>query len=264
MSICCCNWAQYETMIVVGVTTIVTLLLWRSVLFAPLKLVAVFLHEFSHALACWVTGGKVKEIKINEMFGGVTITVGGSRCFTLWAGYIGSVIWGSFFILMTFHQISTRVAATIFIVACLATALFLRIEQKKLWGCSCTLGLVLRIAIILMAGLVVGCWVIEEVVLADVDEPIHPLRWCLLAIGTVCTLHAVNDTVTDVLCNKINNQEQGKSDAVMFAEEFRGSPRCYGFIWSTIAIIAVGLALFGTIALQSECDAPNAKVIVGS
>eukprot|EP01068_Selenidium_serpulae_P006344 Selendium_serpulae@DN4352_c0_g2_i1.p1 len=251
--VCCCNWAQVETMMVVGITTIVTMLLWRAVIFAPLKLVAVFLHEFSHALACWFTGGKVKEIRINEMFGGVTVTVGGSRCFTLWMGYVGSVIWGSFFILMTFEDMPTRIAASIFMLSCLATAIFLRIEKRKLWGCSCTLGLALRIAVILVAGLVAACWVIEDVVLQDTNEPIHPLRWCVLSIGTICTLHALNDTVTDVLCNKIDNAEQGKSDAVMFADTFGGSARCYGFIWSVIAVAAVGAALFGTIVLQQDC-----------
>eukprot|EP00923_Selenidium_pygospionis_P046736 GHVN01080730.1.p1 GENE.GHVN01080730.1~~GHVN01080730.1.p1 ORF type:complete len:255 (+),score=4.88 GHVN01080730.1:360-1124(+) len=253
MAICCCNSDQIETFIVIGATTIITLILWRSVIFAPIKLVAVFLHEFSHASACWMTGGKVTGISINEMFGGVTYSRGGSRCFTLWAGYIGSCIWGAFFILMTFHLIATRIAASVFIIACVATAIILRIEKKKCWGCSCTLGLFLRLAVIGVALVVVGCWVLEELYVNDDDFPVHPLRWCLLAIGTICTLHALNDTLTDVVCNKVNNAEQGKSDAVMFAEEYGGAARCWGLIWAFIAVAAVSLSLFGLIVLQSSC-----------
>lgn len=62
--ICCCNVPQNEAFIVMGVTAILTGLLWRSVIAAPLKLVAVFLHEFSHASACWLTCGKVKGIEV--------------------------------------------------------------------------------------------------------------------------------------------------------------------------------------------------------
>jgi len=63
--ICCCNTAQTEAFIVIGATAVVTGLLWRSPILAPIKLVAVFLHEFSHALATWVTCGKVKAIEVS-------------------------------------------------------------------------------------------------------------------------------------------------------------------------------------------------------
>lgn len=61
---CCCNSDQLESLITIGVTAIVTGFLWHSIIFAPIKLVAVFLHEFSHALATWLTCGKVKGIEV--------------------------------------------------------------------------------------------------------------------------------------------------------------------------------------------------------
>lgn len=65
---CCCNTAQYEAFIVMGVTALLTGILWRSVIVAPLKLVAVFLHEFSHASACWLTCGKVNAIEVHIQY----------------------------------------------------------------------------------------------------------------------------------------------------------------------------------------------------
>ena len=62
---CCCNTAQWESFITIGVTAVITAFLWNSVIFAPAKLVAVFLHEFSHALATWMTCGRVTGIEVS-------------------------------------------------------------------------------------------------------------------------------------------------------------------------------------------------------
>ena len=46
-----------------------------------------FIHaEFSHALACWMTGGKVTGIEVKSNEGGVTKYVGGWRICIIPAG----------------------------------------------------------------------------------------------------------------------------------------------------------------------------------
>lgn len=65
LGICCCNTSQIEAFIVIGATAIITGALWRSAVLAPIKLVAVFLHEFSHACATWLTCGKVSAIEVS-------------------------------------------------------------------------------------------------------------------------------------------------------------------------------------------------------
>ena len=71
--------------------------------------------------------------KVNENYGGLTKSIGGVRWITLSAGYTGSVIWGSFFILMSWDRIPTRVAASVFMLACLATIIVLKIEVIAIW-----------------------------------------------------------------------------------------------------------------------------------
>jgi hypothetical protein len=39
--------------------------IYKTALVKPLRLLAVFLHEFSHASLCWITGGKVEAIEVN-------------------------------------------------------------------------------------------------------------------------------------------------------------------------------------------------------
>jgi len=167
------------------------------------------------------------------------------------AGYIGSCLWGSFFILMSWSYVPTRIAASVFIVSAIATALVLRVKQRTLGGTRCCFGTALRVFQLLVALIVAALWVIEEVFKDDMT--IHPLSWAVLVIGTVCTLHAAYDTIHDVFIKKIDNRDQGKSDAVMFAEEYGGLARCWGFLWSAFALAVIGVALFGLVALEGKC-----------
>lgn len=115
---------------------------------------------------------------------------------------------------------------------------------------KCCYGITMRLLIILVGTIPAGLWVLEEFVAMS----IHPLRWVMLVIGTVCTLHALYDCIHDVLCKSINNSSQGKSDAVMFAEEFCGTSRCWGLLWSIIAITASAAALFGLTVISGTCS----------
>eukprot|EP01071_Lankesteria_metandrocarpae_P003121 Lankesteria_metandrocarpae@DN2770_c0_g1_i1.p1 len=249
VQVCCCNTLQLEGIITLSVTAFIASILWTTVVLSPIKLVAVFLHEISHAIATWLTCGKVTGIEINENFGGVCYSKGGNRGIILSAGYIGSCAWGSFFILMGYGSTATRVAAGVFIAACIATVLVLRIKDRKLCGCRCAFGLVIRVIILCMAAFVGGMWALEDLTTIKV----HPLTWTVLMIGTVCTMTAFFDTIHDVLCKKIDNEAQGQSDAVMFSNEIGGSARCWGLLWSLIAFACIGLAFFGYLVLTSTC-----------
>ncbi|GMN56749.1 hypothetical protein TIFTF001_025866 [Ficus carica] len=60
----CCNHEQVVFLITVSVCTVVILALWRTILLRPFKLVTVFLHEASHAIACKLTCGKVASVPV--------------------------------------------------------------------------------------------------------------------------------------------------------------------------------------------------------
>jgi hypothetical protein len=67
---------------------------WQNPILYPFKLLVVFFHESSHALATLLTGGQVEEFVINAQQGGHVISRGGNRFITLSAGYLGSLLWG--------------------------------------------------------------------------------------------------------------------------------------------------------------------------
>ena len=67
---------------------------WDTIIIYPLKILTVFFHELSHALAAIVTGGKVLEIVLVPEQGGHCLIAGGNGFLVSSAGYLGSLIWG--------------------------------------------------------------------------------------------------------------------------------------------------------------------------
>ena len=106
----CCLFAGYF---------LVNLVLWKTPLLKPMKLIAVFIHEMGHATACWWTGGKVEAIEVYNNEGGVTKYRGGIRAIIIPAGYVGGAFWGGVFVTLSGDRIAATVAACVFILAML-------------------------------------------------------------------------------------------------------------------------------------------------
>ncbi|KAH1200422.1 hypothetical protein GmHk_18G053550 [Glycine max] len=120
----CCDHDQKVFIACVAAFTVVILVLWRTFLLTPFKLITVFLHEASHAIACWLTCGKVEGIQVHANEGGVTQTRGGIYWVILPAGYLGSSFWGMALILASTNLLTAKIAAGCFIAA-LIVVLFL-------------------------------------------------------------------------------------------------------------------------------------------
>ncbi|MQM01188.1 hypothetical protein Taro_033942, partial [Colocasia esculenta] len=95
----CCKHDQVVFLATIGVFTVAILAvclsislgsfpLWRTFLLTPFKLITVFLHETSHALACKLTCGQVEGIRVQADEGGVTETRGGIYWVILPAGLV--------------------------------------------------------------------------------------------------------------------------------------------------------------------------------
>ncbi|OIW10060.1 hypothetical protein TanjilG_32800 [Lupinus angustifolius] len=132
-----------------GVETKAKNQLWRTVLLRPFKLVTVFIHEASHAIACKLTCGHVEGIQVHADEGGTTQTRGGIYWLILPAGYLGSAFWGMVLILASTKLLTARIAAGCFIAA-LLTVLFVA-KNWTLRG--------LCIGFIIFLGII---WVLQE------------------------------------------------------------------------------------------------------
>lgn len=75
--------------------SLVLIFYWNSEYLYPIKLIVVFLHEISHALAVIFTGGHLENIQIFLNESGYVRSSGGIFFIIAIAGYIGSIFWGS-------------------------------------------------------------------------------------------------------------------------------------------------------------------------
>ncbi len=85
-------WAEF----VFGCMVVMALSLSKSRLGWPMKWAETFYHEFSHGMACVLTGGKIERIELEWNGAGCCYTRGGWRVPTLLAGYMGASLWGGF------------------------------------------------------------------------------------------------------------------------------------------------------------------------
>lgn len=91
------DWRQ--VLILVALMVPLTLL-WRTWAVWPLKILVVFFHELSHGFAALLTGGTIDHIEVVPQQGGLCVTRGGNRFWTLSAGYLGSLLWGGLALLL--------------------------------------------------------------------------------------------------------------------------------------------------------------------
>ncbi|KAH9675742.1 hypothetical protein KPL70_018915 [Citrus sinensis] len=180
----CCNRDQVRFLVTIGVFTVVILALWRTILLTPFKLITVFLHEASHAIACKLTCGDVEGMQVHANEGGATQT----------RGDLGSSFWGMALVLASTNLTTARIAA-----GCLALALFIVLFIAQNWTLrGLCIGFIVFLAVI---------WVLQE------ETSVRILRYVILFIGVMNSLFSVYDIYDDLISRRVHS-----SDAEKFAE----------------------------------------------
>jgi hypothetical protein len=205
--------------------------LWDTAIIYPLKLFVVLLHEVSHAAAAVATGGSVERILLNAQQGGATYTRGGNPFITLSAGYLGSLLWGSLFVVLAFNRwlrprwIVGAVGASVLLLT-----VFL---VRSLFGVG--------FGILFAGALLAGARYLSQGL----------NRTLLLGLGLTSTLYAILDIKSDVL-----DRPHLPSDAAMLAE-MTGIPTVvWGFLWIGIALL-VSAWLLRWVARRVEAGIPD-------
>ena len=195
-----------------GVFFVALWLLWNTPVVYPLKIFVVLLHELSHAMAVWATGGTVQSITLDPYQGGATYFTGGSAFWALNAGYLGSLLWGGL-LFTAGRKRGVRadwINTSIGVAVILLTVLFVRSGFGIIFG------------------------ILFGVAMVTASRRISQLlnRRLLLALGLVSALYAVLDIKSDVL-----DRPDLESDAHMLAELTGiGTTTLWGVLWIGIAI----------------------------
>ncbi|CAM6099017.1 unnamed protein product [Calypogeia fissa] len=220
----CCDHSQVAFVATVGAFIFVILILWRTPVLVPFKLITVYLHEVSHALAAKCTCGKVEGIEVNLNEGGVTHTRGGATWVILPAGYLGSSFWGMILIIMSPNRISCYIAAGV-LVASLIVVLFLAQNWTLRFLC---LGFIIFLALV---------WVVQALTVVKL------LRYTILFIGTMNCMFSVYDIYDDLISRRVHS-----SDSEKFAQLYPFCP-CNGVAWGVIWGFFSFLCLCGAVYL---------------
>lgn len=204
---------------------------WNTAAIYPLKILVVFFHESSHALATIATGGHVKELEIVAEAGGQVISVGGNRFITLTAGYIGSLLWGIvIFSIAVSSHFDRWLMAIIGLILIAITIAFGSNSFVMIFGIS-------------MGAVMIASAKFLSLLIND---------FLLRLIGITSMLYVPLDIYSDTI-----ERSHLRSDAFMLAEEFGGTTMMWGGGWLVISIFLILICL--NWLLKKESTTPLAE-----
>lgn len=206
--------------------TAVVFVLWQTPAVVPLKILIVFFHEASHAIATYLTGGEVVSLSVSSNQGGQVISRGGSRFWTLTAGYLGSLLIG---------------------VGLLIAATRSRADRKIMAFCGVMMlviaGLYVRDSFAL--AFVIGTGIAMLLIARFLGHNVNDL--VLRVIGLTSMIYVPYDIFSDTIA-----RSNLRSDARMLAEEFGGTPQLWGVLWIVISLIVIGFCMRSVLGRSSN------------
>ncbi|MEP3278479.1 MAG: M50 family metallopeptidase [Stappiaceae bacterium] len=193
--------------------TALVFLLWKTPIVVPLKIMIVFLHEFSHAAVTILTGGSVVELSLSPQQGGHVISRGGSRFLILTAGYLGSLVIGAALLVIALRTDADRlVLGLLGAIMLVVTVLYVR-DWFPLIFCTLT---------------GVGMLAVARYLDHAVSDMV------LRVIGLSSLIYVPYDIFDDTI-----RRSGARSDAYMLADEFGGPTIFWGGLWLVLSLAAI-------------------------
>ena len=202
-----------KTLAAYGTIIVVVHFLWNSMFIYPLKILTVFFHELSHALAAILTGGKVIEIGLVQEQGGHCVTSGGNGFLIASAGYLGSMLCGGVLLLAAAKSNRDKQIMAGLGVVLVAVSL---IWVRPLLDFGFIFCMILGGAMVASSKFISG----------------RANDWILRAVGLTSCLYATLDVKSDTIDRKLEHSDAGR------LAEITGMPSfLWGYLWMTLAVI---------------------------
>lgn len=229
----CCN--DDQTLFILLYIAFVTLavITWNTLLSKPIRLIAVFIHEWSHAIACWLTCGQVRGIQVWENEGGVTTFRGGCRCLIIPAGYVGCGFAAMIFVILSGGQRTAWVACAMFTISLLLALCY---SPNRLLVYLCLVYTIFNIAVCIL----------------DIYISTPLLQFLILYYGVTIGMFAIADIHEDTVVREVKG-----SDAHACSTEVWPccAPRCVGIQWAILAIVFQLIGIWvAMVEMSEECD----------
>lgn len=205
--------------------------LWTTPVVLPLKLLVVLFHELAHGLMAVLTGGSIESLTVSPQEGGMAVTRGGSRFWTLTAGYLGSLLFGVALLLAALRSRADRaVMALTGAVLVLITVLYIRDPFAMAFTLATG-----------AAMLAMAWWL---------GHAANDLA--LRVIGLSSVIYVPYDIFSDTLA-----RAHLRSDARMLAEEIGGTTMFWGGLWLVASLGVIFLCLRYGLGRESNLHWPG-------
>ena len=193
--------------------TAVVFAFWQTTALVPIKILIVFFHEASHAIATVLTGGEVVSLSVSPDQGGLLLSRGGSRFWTLTAGYLGSLLIG---------------------IALLVAATRTRLDRQVMALCGIIILIIAGFYVreVFALGFAIGTGIVMIAAARFLSHNANDM--ILRVIGLTSMIYVPFDIFSDTIARSAL-----RSDARMMAEEFGGATVMWGGFWLVISVVII-------------------------
>ena len=199
-----------------------TVALWfvpvASTLLYPLRLFVTFIHEGSHALTAFLTGGMAERIVVQPDASGYTVTQGGWPILIVMAGYLGATAYGAAMLALARRPGMARM----------------------ILGVSGVLIALLDLLLVRGFGLGWGIVIVACLLLAARRLPAKAAELTAMFLGVQCVVNALYDLKTLVGLSVYGGPV---SDAVLMSRIIPLPPAVWAVFWCGLALAILGAAL---------------------
>jgi hypothetical protein len=222
-------------MLLLGIFVVVALL-WNTWVVWPLKILVVFLHEISHGIMAWLTGGTVDHFEFVPQEGGLAMTRGGSSFLISSAGYLGSLIWGAFILVLASRTNWDKwIVAVIGLDLVLVTVFLVPVSNSF----GFIFGLVAGVAL-----LAVAKWLPNAV--SD---------YLLKIVGITSCGYAILDIYSDAIARDIPSSDAGR------LTQSTGIPAAvWGGLWIVLGVAVAVLAMWLSVRRDQQPEPAKAPL----
>ncbi len=184
----------------------------------PLRLFVTFIHEGSHALTAFLTGGTATQIVVQPDASGYTITQGGWQILIVMAGYLGATAYGAAML-----ALARRPGAA-----------------RAILGISGVLIALLDLLLVRGFGLGWGIAIAAGLLLAARRLSARAAELTTMFLGVQCVVNALYDLKTLVGLSVYGGPV---SDAVLMSQIIPLPPVMWAVGWCGLALAILGAAL---------------------
>ena len=204
---------RIKEIIILTVIAALAFILWDTIILFPIKLVVVFLHEASHAIAAILSGGEIIKMDVGLNLSGKCEISGGNNILIASAGYLGSFLFGAVLFYSAYSKKYNKLPVIIIMVVII------------LFAVNVITNLTIQLLAVLFSTLILlSLWFIPE----------NINKYILKSLGLISCIYVVYDIKEDIITSFPQSSDASVIAGLTGIPEF-----IWGLLWFAISVIGL-------------------------